>query len=60
MGTSKNHCGSFSRQADYILCLKANHPTLFEVDTWFETAREKGTLPMLTHTAEVGIIAPNP
>jgi len=27
-------------QADYILCLKANHPTLFQqIDTWFETAR---------------------
>jgi len=26
-------------QAD-ILCLKANHPTLFQqIDTWFETAR---------------------
>jgi len=34
-------------QADYILCLKANHPTLFQqIDTWFETARAEGT----THT----------
>lgn len=30
--------------ADYILCLKANHPTLFkQVQTWFETARTEKT-----------------
>jgi len=35
-------------QADYILCLKANHPTLFQqIDTWFETARAEG--PPRTH-----------
>lgn len=35
--------------ADYILCLKANHPTLFrEVNSWFETARPEGTLPEAT------------
>jgi len=47
-------------QADYILCLKANHPTLFQqIDTWFETARAEGTLPIPSeHTAEAGIIAP--
>jgi predicted transposase YbfD/YdcC len=33
--------------ADYILCLKANHPTLFkQVSTWFEAARVEGTLPV--------------
>jgi len=43
-------------QADYILCLKANHPTLFQqIDTWFETARAEGTLPIPSeHTAEAG------
>jgi len=47
-------------QADFILCLKANHPTLFQqIDTWFETARAEGTLPIPSeHTAEKGIIAP--
>jgi len=40
--------------------LKANHPTLFQqIDTWFETARAEGTLPIPSeHTAEAGIIAP--
>jgi len=43
-------------QADYILCLKANHPTLFQqIDTWFETARAEGTLPIPSeHTAKQG------
>jgi len=36
--------------------LKANHPTLFQqIDTWFETARAEGTLPIPSeHTAEAG------
>jgi predicted transposase YbfD/YdcC len=35
--------------ADYILCLKANHPTLFgQINTWFESARVEGTLPVAT------------
>ena len=43
-------------QADYILNLKANHPTLFQgVDDWFKTARDQGTLPTpLEHTTEAG------
>jgi len=47
-------------QADYILCLKANHPTLFQqIDTWFETARAEGTYPYLQNTPrKQGIIAP--
>jgi len=58
MGT-QNHRGSDSAGANYILCLKANHPTLFQqIDTWFETARA-GNLPIPSeHTAEAGIIAP--
>lgn len=29
------------KKADYVLCLKANHPTLFnQVKQWFKTARE--------------------
>jgi predicted transposase YbfD/YdcC len=33
-------------QADYILSLKANHPTLFgQVETWFNTTRSAGNLP---------------
>jgi len=59
MGT-KNHRGSDSAGASRLLCLKANHPTLFQqIDTWFETARAEGTLPIPSeHTAEAGIIAP--
>jgi predicted transposase YbfD/YdcC len=31
------------KKADYVLCLKANHPTLFnQVKQWFKTARENG------------------
>jgi len=38
-------------QADYILCLKANHPTLFQqIDTWFETARAGAPYPYLQNT----------
>jgi len=45
----------FRAQADYILCLKANHPTLFQqIDTWFETARAEGTPIPSEHTAEAG------
>ena len=32
-----------SKEADYILSLKANHPTLYtQVETWFETAQSQG------------------
>jgi predicted transposase YbfD/YdcC len=43
-------------QADYILCLKANHPTLFgQVETWFTTARAQGALPTpVQQTTESG------
>jgi len=46
----------FSGRKPTILCLKANHPTLFQqIDTWFETARAEGTLPIPSeHTAEAG------
>lgn len=42
--------------ADYILCLKGNHPTLFnQVETWFKTERTENRLPKSTeHTVESG------
>jgi len=54
MGTKTIAAQIQRAQADYILCLKANHPTLFQqIDTWFETARAEGTLPIPSeHTAE--------
>lgn len=57
MGTQKSIAAQIiAAGADYILCLKANHPTLFgEVNTWFETARRQGTLPTPTEdTIEAG------
>lgn len=47
MGTQKSIAAQIqSANADYILCLKANHPTLFnQVKTWFETERSANTLP---------------
>jgi predicted transposase YbfD/YdcC len=50
MGTQKSIAAQIvGAGADYILCLKANHPTLFgEVNSWFETARREGTLPTPT------------
>ena len=56
-GDSENDCGVTIQQAqaDYILCLKANHPTLFQqVDTWFKAARAEGTLPISKHTTQAG------
>jgi predicted transposase YbfD/YdcC len=57
MGTQK----SIARQihdagADYILSLKANHPTLFQqVEQWFQHAHSQGTLPTpQEHTTETG------
>jgi predicted transposase YbfD/YdcC len=43
-------------QADYILSLKANHPTLFQqVDTWFQASRAADTLPLPSeHKIEAG------
>jgi predicted transposase YbfD/YdcC len=42
--------------ADYILCLKGNHPTLFnQVETWFKTERTENRLPKSAeHTVESG------
>lgn len=57
MGTQKTIAQQiYTAKADYILSLKANHPTLFQdVDTWFETARAAATLPTPTeHTLEAG------
>ncbi len=47
MGTQKMIAAQIqAAKADYILCLKKNHPTLFEqVQTWFETARTENILP---------------
>lgn len=46
MGTQKTIAAQIqTAKADYILCLKKNHPTLFQqVQTWFETARAEQTL----------------
>lgn len=50
MGTQKTIAAQIRQAgADYILCLKANHPTLYqEVTTWFETAKHQQSLPMPT------------
>ena len=57
-GDAENDCGVTIQQAqaDYILSLKANHPTLFqEIVTWFQTARATDTLPMPSeHKTEAG------
>lgn len=57
MGTQKSLATQIQQaQADYILCLKANHPTLFQqVEDFFKTARELGTLPLPSaHRTEAG------
>ena len=57
MGTQKTIAAQIQQaQADYILSLKANHPTLFqEIVTWFQTARATDTLPMPSeHKTEAG------
>jgi len=53
----KNHRGSDSAGASRLHPLLESHPTLFQqIDTWFETARAEGTLPIPSeHTAEAGI-----
>jgi hypothetical protein len=44
-------------QADYILSLKANHPTLFQqVDTWFQASRAADTLPYPQNTKSKPVI----
>jgi predicted transposase YbfD/YdcC len=47
MGTQKAIASQIIQaKADYILCLKSNHPTLFEqVKTWFHSSRSEGVLP---------------
>jgi predicted transposase YbfD/YdcC len=47
MGTQKTIAAQIQQaEADYILALKANHPTLFQqVNQWFETAQAQGHLP---------------
>jgi len=57
MGTQKTMAAQIQQaEADYILSLKANHPTLLQqVDTWFQTARATGTLPLPSeHQTEAG------
>lgn len=57
MGTQKQIAAQIhTAQADYVLALKANHPTLFEqVEQWFSAARNQQTLPPpMTHTTEAG------
>lgn len=46
MGTQKSIAAQIQQaQADYILSLKANHPTLFgQVNSWFNTTAAAGTL----------------
>ncbi len=57
MGTQKTIAAQIhTARADYILSLKANHPTLFaQVQSEFQTARQKGTLPPpVEHNSEAG------
>jgi predicted transposase YbfD/YdcC len=57
MGTQKQIAVQIHKaEGDYVLTLKANHPTLFQqVEQGVKAAREQGTLPpMLTHTTESG------
>ena len=57
IGTQKTIAAQIQQaQADYILTLKANHPTLFaQVNTWFNTAQTAGTLPNpVEHKTEAG------
>jgi predicted transposase YbfD/YdcC len=57
MGTQKKIAAKINEQkGDYILSLKANHPTLFnDVSDWFESLQSENTLPPpLEHTTEAG------
>jgi len=57
MGTQKQIAAQIhTAQADYVLALKANHPTLYQqVAQGFKDAREQDILPpAMTHTTEAG------
>jgi len=57
MGTQKNIAHQIqAADADYILSLKANHPTLFhQVKQWFNNAQHQDALPQPSkHTTEAG------
>jgi predicted transposase YbfD/YdcC len=57
MGTQKKIADKIYRaNGDYILSLKANHPTLFQdVKTWFDSQQTASLLPLpLEHTTEAG------
>jgi predicted transposase YbfD/YdcC len=57
MGTQKKIAAQIhNAQADYILSLKANHPTLWQqVTQWFDTSRHQNALPgSTTHATEAG------
>jgi predicted transposase YbfD/YdcC len=57
MGTQKKIADKIYRaNGDYILSLKANHPTLFQdVKTWFDAQQTANILPLpLEHTTEAG------
>jgi predicted transposase YbfD/YdcC len=57
MGTQKKIADKiYQANGDYILSLKANHPTLFQdVKTWFDSQQTADILPLpLEHTTEAG------
>lgn len=57
MGTQKKIADKiYQAKGDYILSLKANHPTLFQdVKTWFDSQQTADVLPLpLEHTTEAG------
>jgi predicted transposase YbfD/YdcC len=57
MGTQKKIADQIHQaNGDYILSLKANHPTLFnDVNTWFYSQQIANTLPLpIEHTTEAG------
>jgi predicted transposase YbfD/YdcC len=57
MGTQKKIADKIHQAGgDYILSLKANHPTLFQdVNTWFKSQKSANTLPLpIEHTTEAG------
>jgi predicted transposase YbfD/YdcC len=57
MGTQKKIADKIHQaNGDYILSLKANHPTLFQdVNTWFDSQQTANILPLpIKHTTEAG------
>ena len=57
MGTQKKIAAKIHQaNGDYILFLKANHPTLFQdVNTWFDSQQTANILPLpIKHTTEAG------